>query len=231
MLEQFEGPELVLNKASMRDYRPLNGGGFRFVLELKPGFQGGNSAFFDLSGFRAGQYLVTYTNGNFVLEKLTPPSVQVELLVPNLTEFQQSNLRVNLRNEGLEDALPATVVVLANLPGTRWQNIVIATRTVTLQGGEQTNLNLYWSPPIAGNWQFTTRLEFSDKKIMSLAPVAVVVAGAKEAPSNSIINLTTNFYLLPLLISALVLAAGLGGLLVWQRGWRKKAERLGEDAD
>jgi len=223
MQEQFDGPEMVLNNASMRDYRPLSNGGFRFVLELRTGFQLSGSALLDLTGYRAGQYLVTYTNGNFILEKLTPPLVQAQLLVPALTEFQQSNFRINLRNEGLEDAPPATVQVLGNLPGTRWQNIVIATRPVTLQGGEQNNLNLYWSPPIAGNWQFTTRLEFSDKKVMSLAPVAVKVAGAKEADPNSIVGLSSNSYLIPLLILALALAAGLGGLLVWQRAWRRRS--------
>jgi len=154
-LADFAGPSLEISKGSIRGVRP-DGDGFRFVLDLQPGFQvsGANSP--DLTGLRPGAYVVTYQDG-FTVQPLTPAQPEIvpntlRLSNPAPAKLEPVKVEAFIYNAGLEDLLSLQVSAHAVGPGQRSQ---VITKTIALLAGQTVPVRFDWTPPIPGEWQVT----------------------------------------------------------------------------
>ena len=154
LVAQFPGAEWRVAGARLRDLRP-EGEGFRFVLELVPGFRVQGSDGPDLTGLSPGSYLVTYT-GAFTVRPLVPARVQLvpdsfQLSVPAPVAVQPLRIEAILENAGLEDLPSLWVQAYVQQPGSTPS--LVAETEVALLAGQPVPVSFVWAPPAPGEWQ------------------------------------------------------------------------------
>ena len=157
LLDQFGGTEVHLSGATVRDYRPTVEG-FRFVLELQPGFTISGPDWLGLQGRAAGEYMVSYdgsvqqiylpvvaqatnrsqeagqnsaaTMGGFKLLALTPPEIKINI------------------NPGATSKVPPTQYIsqgiTVNLGN---EGLEDANQVVVVLGASQEGQEISWSEP------------------------------------------------------------------------------------
>ena len=172
MLAQFQGPEWRVEGAELRSFRP-DGGGFRFVLDLHPGFVTSGSGGPDLSGLPAGAYVLQYDD-TFNVKPLTPARLEVapgtfRLSVPEPVALEPVWIEARLRNQGLEDVPELSVRAYAKESG--GQRELVAEEEITLLAGESLPVRLEWYPFTPGRWWLT--LELSTTPDSELIPTPV----------------------------------------------------------
>ena len=154
LVAQFPGAEWRVTGARLRHLRP-EGEGFRFVLELAPGFRVQGSDGPDLTTLSPGSYLVTYT-GAFTVRPLVPARVQLvpgsfQLSVPAPVAVQPLRIEAILENAGLEDLPSLWVQAYAQQPGSTPS--LVAETEVALLAGQPVPVSFVWAPPAPGEWQ------------------------------------------------------------------------------
>jgi hypothetical protein len=154
MAEQFGEPSLAISKASIRDFR-LTEGGFRFVLDLQPGFAVSGSGRPDLSGMSAGAYALHYED-RFDILPLTParPNLVAGTLRPSdpaPVALEPVYIEATLQNQGLEDA--PELYVRAHAGETGGQRELVAEKEIALLAGDSVPLRFEWIPPAPGKWR------------------------------------------------------------------------------
>jgi hypothetical protein len=134
----------------------VDGDGFRFVLDLQPGFQVTGSVGPDLATIVPGSYVVTFHGGAFDLQPLTsaqpviePESLHLSDSTPTVLDPVQVIARIN--NVGLEDKTNLPVRLYAFRSDTAPQHT--DTQTVTLLAGESVPVRFDWTPMEQGQWQ------------------------------------------------------------------------------
>lgn len=157
MFNQFTGQRSTVTGATLSDFR-FTDAGYRFVLDLQPGFNLGGFPVASIGG--PGSYVVTYdtTAGRFTAQPLTPaaPAISGVGVPKSQTALTPMTLRLQLANAGNADMSTLPVIVTASRPGR--PPIVIVQKPVTLLGGEQPVIEVPWTPPGPGNWTVTARL-------------------------------------------------------------------------
>lgn len=147
------GPTMTIHRATLSDYRPLPGDGFRFALDLRPGFTVEGAMLLPLSRLTPGRYVVTYQD-EFTIEPLTPAQLTISplpkgLLLAPAIEWDANSIGLHIRNSGLEDATDVLLRVTAMEAG---EPVVVGEREVTVLAGETTQIMLPWNVPHAGEW-------------------------------------------------------------------------------
>jgi hypothetical protein len=210
LVAQFEGSEWRVNGAQIRDFR-MDGDGFRFVLDLQPGFQVTGSGGPDLAAIAPGSYVITFHGSAFDSQPLTPaqPVIEPESLhlsdsTPTVLEPVQVMARIN--NVGLEDKTNLPVHLYTWRPDMAPQHT--GTQTVNLLAGESVPVRFDWTPIEQGEWQIglvcgneISAPQFSPARILNVQASASPALDLETARRLSNIGQ-------PLLLGALV--AGLG---------------------
>ncbi len=138
------GPGWRLSGGRLQDFRRTPGG-YRFILELQPGYRVEGQGGPRLDGLPPGQYAVEY-HGDYTVQPLTPPSISVAIQSPGrIGAFEQVPLQIEVANQGLEDGQPAILVVAARAPNTT-EATDIYTRTVILLAGAPMRVVQDWQP-------------------------------------------------------------------------------------
>jgi hypothetical protein len=200
MLEQFAGQEWQVAPATLADIRRTNQG-FRFVLELQPGFRTSGSGGPPLQSLQPGRYVVTYDH-DWHVEALTPPEPSAELDTGTFTELESGTLRVRVRNDGQEDLAGAELQVWASQPGI--EQTLVATRTLDLLAQVPLTLTLDWTPEWAGEWQINTTLLHQGSAARALGQQTVTVGSLSSVAPAVIIENSTNPTILPFVIVGLI---------------------------
>jgi hypothetical protein len=156
MVARFEGQEWQAQGAHMRGFRP-DGGGFRFVLELQPGYRVEGTAGPEIEGFSPGPYVVSY-HGVFDVQPLTPaqPHIipdSIRLGQGSAIALESTTIAASLHNAGLEDVPELWVQAYAQGPQEPLR--MVGETSVTLLAGESRPFSLDWMPSAAGIWQLT----------------------------------------------------------------------------
>lgn len=156
MLAQFEGPTTEIEGAALRDLRPT-AEGFRFIMELQPGF----AIVSDPEGWgssltAAGAYAVSFDGAAWDVRPATPAVLEAD--VPIVGEpgrparaLEWTSLSTWLHNAGLEDARDLAVNAL--LAGAAGQRQVLTTTISLLPAESSQQVTWDWAPPVAGDWQ------------------------------------------------------------------------------
>lgn len=220
MLEQFAGSELRITGATLRDYRPVGTNGFRFVLDLQPGFTVNGDQLIDLATLRPGSYAVRY-DGAFHVEPLSLPILALHapangLAAEPAVALRTGQLHLQLSSDAASADAP-TVAVRAEALAPDGQAQPIGEQQVAVLAGETTPLTFEWAPPAAGDWQIrvtaiTTPTLDAPPMTAHFKAALLVAPAALPSPAES----ASAFGLVPLpalagLLLAALLAAGLLG--------------------
>lgn len=160
VLAQFAEPILQFSGASARQVR-LTPNGYRFVLELQPGFGlTVDAKVLEEHIPTPGSYVLAYNDGDFSIQALTPPALRFGWLRfgpadGSLQEWDWATVSVDLYNDGLEDVHDLPVCATLTDPD---EHRKVFTDTVSLLPGEgSVSLAWDWAPDAAGTW--TARVE------------------------------------------------------------------------
>jgi hypothetical protein len=218
MLEQFAGPDVQIKGASLREYRSLHNGGFRFLLDLRPGFSVAGEPLLDVGSLEPGTYVVIY-NGTFAIAPLTPAAITATAAARSATQGQASGIQIVLQNKGLADLRGATIELLASAPD--GQANVVANQVVTVLSEETVTATLEWTPTREGAWTITPRMSTPDGEVLSFEPVEVTAQPAPEANPPSVLSVSAAGRI-PFVALVLFAFASLITVVVWQQVGHKK---------
>jgi hypothetical protein len=222
-LDAFPGTALIVSSGKIEHVRAIKGG-FRFVVDLQPGFQ--------LQGFEHGQelqpgkYVVTY-DGKLRIEPLTPPALSLRLRTLTPTALETSKLLVHLNNAGRQDLVGGKLEIWAASP--RSDPRVVATRDVDLLAGEPITVSLEWTPQWEGEWTLTPKIRQPDEQVVAFAPTLVTALPARSASPGALVVASTSTLTFPFILFVLVTFAAIAALVL-QRQWSAAPEEQRDDA-
>jgi len=230
MMVPFEGPELAIKGAHLRDYRPVGKTGFRFVLDLQPDFEVQGDKLFEVgtlpsetSQLTSGRYLVTY-NRQFTVEPLTEPELSLTVQLPTdeslLTLQDVQPIRVLAQNSGLADARNLTLVGEIDNGQAITQ---LGQQSLDLLSGEPIYTTFDWQPKASQKWLLRFWLEDAAGKMVTQIEHSVSIPLEEAGSRRSILTLSTSGGKGALSISAILVFTGLMGLAVSLVGrrWNK----------
>ena len=208
MFDQVPGRTWRVRGGTMRDVRP-DGSGYRFVLSLEQGFRVRGRSGPNLGGLTAGSYLVTYGE-SFSVEQSVPAALSATLAPIALTSLQINEVPINLRNDGLEDVIEATVDLWATSPTGVGSSV--ATQDVQLLGRRSMTSKLLWAPPSPGRWVLTPRIRQPDGQLVEGQALTVNVLTPPVAADPLMVS--SSLERVPLLVGGLATIAGIAALIV-----------------
>jgi hypothetical protein len=215
MLEQFPGEEQRIGNAQLSEFRPLADGGFRFVLDLKPGLAVEGRTLVSFLGRQPGQYVVTMSaDGVSSVDPLTEPRYVLDLWGENeqgrwLAPDQLGLIRVSLTNLGLRDATNLNVhLERISADG---KTTPLGDLKTDILAGEPLRTAITWTPAPAGAW--TLRLWAADPAgQIVLDERRSVVVERQGQWRTGLVNLAlpSTSMLLPMTVPLALLAGGFG---------------------
>lgn len=210
---------LVIGNARVSRVRDGNRGEARFVLTLEEGYTLEGEPLLPVSGLDPGRYLVEQRGVEFTMRPLTPPALGARLSHAGLVQYEPGTVRVELRNDGLED-LPEAVLELWAAPERGPASMVIS-RTVDLLAERAIDTTLAWAPERPGRWDLRLNIRHAaDGKLETFAPTAVQVSSAPVATLVSLLVTSLSAYSRVLVFIGAAAAALTLGFTVWSV-WRR----------
>ena len=222
MFRQFSGPSFSLKGASMRGFR-LTPDGFRFILELHPGFTFAGPDWMGLNGKSPGDYLVDFSN-SFSITPLKPGQIKVELhpIIGSEPEvFKQIPIQVDLTNEGLEDKNNAFIIVEGH---NGQETTQVISQTVALLSQTPIQLVANWQPTKDGEWNLVSRVEDQNGLELDETQISLFVKKGDIGLPGTIALATTNGLLYPIL--GILIVSALITSIIFSSAWSKNGVRI-----
>lgn len=224
MFAQFQGSETAIDNGQLRDYRVIDKG-YRFVLELKPGFRVQGSDIMGIQNLSAGVYSVVF-DGAFHVEPLTAPNISLRLLeqpMANVGMGQPVPLQIIVTNTGLEDRRNLELVATMSSNG---EEVEFARSAVDAFANLTQSIDLTWKPPAAGTWTLQLRLEDS-----ASSPIVVqqqIVHVQAQTPSESrVAHISSSaMHNLPVIVLLGMIACFMGSVVVLVLRAQQTKERV-----
>lgn len=163
-LKAFPGDPLTITAAKLSEVSQ-NDNGFRFVLELLPGYSVNGSNLLGIANLAPGKYLVNY-DGIFNVKPLTSPQLvtQVTFQPSLLGKVPQLGLpvgvSVQLTNNGLQDVQAVSVEVTATLSGHK--SVPVGKTKVNVLADQPTKFENTWVPNAEGEWNIEVKLQVGE---------------------------------------------------------------------
>ncbi len=219
MLAQFDGSEVRIEGAAVRDIR-VTRRGIRFVLEVRPGGRVTSDAWGLLpAGLEPGTYVVTGEAGRWTVRPWTPAApLLVSVEGSSVREGEWGNVVATVQNAGLEDVHPFPLCAVLEGPGGARQ---VLTATLPLLPGEgQRTVHWDWRPTRAGVWRLAVVADCEGVRgsPMLLGQARLSVARQPSLYFHRLLALPARVRgaVLVLLGSAVALAGGT--MALWLRG-------------
>ncbi|GEM_PF-656226 len=227
MATQFEGPEVRIEGATVRDVR-VTRRGIRFVLEVRPGGRVASDAWALFpAGLTPGAYVVANEADRWSVRPLTPAApVLVSVEGPAAREGEWATLAATVLNAGLEDIRSLPLCAILDGPGGTRQ---VLTATVPFLPGEgQREVWWDWRPPRAGGWSLTV---VADCEGIRGAPTLLGQARLQVAHQSPLylhhllaLPARVRGAVVALLVSAVALAGGMMALWLRQKAVPPEAD-------
>lgn len=225
-LQYFPGKASAVAGAQISEVRAIPNG-FRFVLDLQPGFQAQRSDLFHVDTLAPGRYVVMY-DGTFTITPLTPPALSASLVSTALPERAPGAVRITLRNDGLQDLASATLELWAAPP--QGQATLVTTQTVALLARIPITPTLTWTPPKAGRWTLTPKIRQPDGRLVTLTSGQIMVQPAPATTPEAVIMDSVSHSVLPSMLLVLILLAGIAAQVFWRQFQTLHGEELDDRA-
>lgn len=218
-LSYFPGESLKLSGGHVSGVRKT-ARGFRFVVELQSGFRLQGRDLLGIAGLKPGTYVVEY-DGEFDVERLTPPSPTASVGNIILRQLEPGNVPVILENDGLEDIESATLELWANPEN--GEPALVADQAISLLGQERTVVKLRWAPSRAGRWTLKPQLRLAPNHVVTFKPISITVSPPDLPIPGALISASTTPRTIPFVVVGLAVFAGLAGLSFWKQWnpWEK----------
>lgn len=149
----------TLQHATLRDFRFLENGGFRFAVDLAPdfgldsGFSAGNMV------LGSGSYVIGFDGARLRIVSETPGVLgvrEISLGHSPVRALEPVPISVAITNGGLQDAHAVTVALSATQGSTV---VPIGERQAEAPAGETVMVRFMWSPPQSGPWTVSASAE------------------------------------------------------------------------
>jgi hypothetical protein len=186
IFEQFATSSLQIKHGELKAFRHTPNG-FRFLLELQPGYALNGQDILGIQGNQPGQYLVEFDGDQFNVRPTAPASLRasdIHLAADSdaFQELQWISIETEIVNEGLEDsnALP----LCARFTGPDGHQDVL-TQTVTLIPGEgSVRVAWEWLPVGAGTWHLRVETDRNAAADSPDSQEVLVTAAIKIKPNT-----------------------------------------------
>lgn len=207
MMRQFDGLEQQVEGATITDYRPIGDGGFRFVLELAPGFLVSGPDLLGLNGVEPGRYVVQNQNSVFTVAPFNPAQLSIDVRQAVVISAAPP-LQITIDNTGSADALDLILVVEAESNGGR--TIELARTSVQAPAGQTTFVPVDIPSTIAAGSTLRIRQEDSQGQVIATGEWAPLAGSAISNPT-AIFGIQKTPILLPVIgtFAALIALAAL----------------------
>ncbi|PDV99077.1 hypothetical protein [Candidatus Chloroploca asiatica] len=174
MFDLADGRLISAMYAKMSNYRADQAGRASFTLEITPGSHHRGLEVMGISKIDpSGSYRITFQDGIFKAQKITPPNPSVTLSTTELTQYEAGAMTLHLHNDGLTD-LPAATIEIWGTPESG-SAMLVMTRTLALLSQQSQDLLLSWTPPMAGDWTLMPILRSSGNEVWELPSTRVSV--------------------------------------------------------
>ncbi len=186
MYMQFPGKQAVITHATVSDLR-FTATGYRFILDLQPGFDLGGLAVSGISG--AGSYAISFdsTSNRYTAQPATDAdAVVTQANVPAETPVRApSTAAFHIENQGSVDLgqLPAVITARLN----NGAPILVREQAVDLLADTPVEIAGSWQPPKVGQWSITATVYLPDGRSVQRSE-AVTVKGAHEPPWQEMVR-------------------------------------------
>ncbi len=209
MFDQFDGLVMAVEGASVRDLRPVDERGGRFVLDLEPGFRVSGSPILDLAALKPGEYLVRYVDDAFYIAPLMPPALSLAIVLPKVAQEGSSAgamlLQVTIHNTGTDDALGLTLIAAAT--AVEGATTELTREPVDALAGEAAQV-LISIPSTATGSVLHVHIEDADGQVLTTAAPMSLAIPSRTA-RDTISSVAQRPILLPLMgLFAVLLAVG-----------------------
>jgi hypothetical protein len=186
MYMQFPGKQTIIKNASISDVR-FTKTGYRFILDLKPGFDLGGLA---LSGVTtAGSYEITYdsaSNGYSAKPATATNAVITPANVPAQAHVRTAaKAAFRIENQGSTDLEQMPAVITARL--NNGAPILIREHAVDLLSDSPVDIEGSWQPPRVGQWSVTATVYLPDGKSVRRSET-VAVKKAHQPPWQEMVR-------------------------------------------
>ncbi len=182
MMGQFRGPTTEIEGSSLEDFR-LTEDGFRFVLNLQPGFRVvSDENAVDVAHLADGVYLVTY-DGVFRAQALTPPHITGEISCepPVPQQMAWVTIQAVLHNDGLRDVQSLPVRLYAAREG--GEPFLLKETQVAVPGGGDHARVYDWPPREPGRWTVWVEADAAEAVPAGVQLGSVVSLGVEVQPA------------------------------------------------
>lgn len=186
MYGQFPGKQTIITNATLSNLR-FTKTGYRFILDLKPGFDLGGLAVTAIT--KAGSYEISYdstanrysakpaTAANAVVTPANVPA-QTQVRVPSTAAFR-------IVNQGSADLEQLPAVITARL--NNGAPILVREQAVDLLSDSPVDIEGSWQPPHVGQWSVTATVYLPDGKSVKRSET-VAVNKAHEPPWQEMVR-------------------------------------------
>ena len=209
---------MTLRGAHLSDVRATSDG-FRFVLRVDPDSHSEGTPLFGDAALAPGSYVVTNTKSGFTFAPLTPPALSATIDASSLLIQQRIPLQVTLRNGGSADLSKATFQLWGTSP--KGDEILIASRSVSVPGNSATVETINWAAPSLGQWTLTPKLfdTGNNNQPFALGNTQLTIASAPPvAPMSILTDMTSDqtFILSLTLAFTLTIFFGICAVRFWR---------------
>jgi len=208
MLDQFPGQEWRLEGAFLHSFQS-EGKGFRFILELEPGFQGYGGP--DVDQLQPGVYTVIYQDG-FTIETITSSGISAALNPVVPVQMQESTFSVAIHNRGLENLPESMLELWATSP--EGDTSIVATQTITVLPQTTITPALLWAPPVAGKWTLTPKIRLPQERLITGETIQVSVVSAQIPVTGVLVPNSTSPKILPFILVVIGIFASIASFVV-----------------
>jgi len=192
-LTDFAGQSVLITNARLFDLRATDEG-FRFLLDLQPGFEVQQSDLFNTDRLSRGQYAITY-DGQWQIEAVTAPELLLSIQVPQEQEQLSIEfeipIQVIIQHNGTSDINGLQLMATMSQDSDS-EPIEILRQELDLLSGEVTSIPLNWQPKAAGEWQLRFWLEDAEETVLLEQAQQVTIPSEAQADSTIILFLSTN---------------------------------------
>jgi hypothetical protein len=189
-LTAFPGEALTITNGRISDVRVIPRG-FRFEVDLRPGFHLDGKDILGLGKLEARQYVVTY-DGQFTIQPLTPPNLSVDIQAPPDRDLRTDRvvpIQIDVTNTGLDDTTHDTLKVVAVYDG---KSEELSQQTVDLLSEKPTRIALNWQPRASGQWQIRVRVEDTRGAVLAAKSRTVDVTGGTATTEQGVLLISTS---------------------------------------
>lgn len=225
-LNALGGTSVLNTDGTITDVRAV-ANGFRFVVDLQPGFTAPELA--HATRLTPGRYLVRY-DGRFSIEPLTPPQLRIGPVAMGAgdaarpTALVPDRLSIALHNDGLADSPALTVTVRLSGPDDLQEELTA--QQVVVRAGEPALLRLPWTPMAPGRWSYEVTAGEGDVATRASGAI-MVVPGASAAPDGGL--LVGSAPTLALILVTLLLAPVVAILTTWRASALTAAREVSDE--